>query len=167
MTDQPSDPAQLGKPDVGAAVDKLEDLARDNPDQARSAIDKVQEVINERIGGKFSDLVEKGGDFVGAGLGLPDTTPTPAPTDPTDPTGPTQPPSQPPTDPQTPGQPPAPGDPQPPTQPVPDPTPDTQPAPEGPGGGAGDADPTTGTEETGPVQDGDVLGSDKEWTPGQ
>lgn len=69
----------------GEYVDKARDAARDNPDKARSAIDKVQEVANQRTGGKFGSLIEKAGDFVEDKLGLPEDTAaedtTPAPED--------------------------------------------------------------------------------------
>jgi hypothetical protein len=55
----------------GEYVDKARDAARDNPDKARSAIDKVQEAANRRTGGKFGSLIEKAGDFVEDKLGLP------------------------------------------------------------------------------------------------
>lgn len=158
------DARSLSRADVGEAVDKLENLARENPDQARSAIDKVEDVINDRTGGKFSDLVERGGDFVEDRLGLPDQTtdqgtdpggtpdpvdnPNPGPVDPAEVPGPT--PDQPPADP-------IPAPDSPPSGPGQD-----QPAPADP-----DADPTTGTDETGPAQDGDILGSDRDWQPGQ
>ncbi|KRE37632.1 hypothetical protein ASG73_08215 [Janibacter sp. Soil728] len=67
----------------GEYVDKARDAARDNPDKARSAIDKVQEAANRRTGGKFGSLIDKAGDFVEDKLGLPeekaaeDTTPAP------------------------------------------------------------------------------------------
>lgn len=56
----------------GEYVDKARDAARDNPDKARSAIDKVQEAANRRTGGKFGSLIEKAGDFVEDKLGLPE-----------------------------------------------------------------------------------------------
>lgn len=55
----------------GEYVDKARDAARDNPDKARSAIDKVQEAANRRTGGKFGSLIDKAGDFVEDKLGLP------------------------------------------------------------------------------------------------
>ena len=145
----------LSGADVGAAVDKLEDLARNNPDQARSAIDKVQDVINDRTGGKFSDLVDKGGDFVEGRLGLPEQgqgeVPADAPQTPTDSTGTPDPVDNPDPGPADPAEVPGPNDPDHrPAEPVP--------APDQPAPGDPDADPTPGTGDTGPAQDGDTLG---------
>ena len=48
----------------GEYVDKARDAARDHPDQARGAIDKVQEAVDKRTGGKFTSIIDKAGDFV-------------------------------------------------------------------------------------------------------
>lgn len=55
----------------GEYVDKARDAARDHPDQARGAIDKVQEAVDKRTGGKFTSIIDKAGDFVEDKLGLP------------------------------------------------------------------------------------------------
>ncbi|WP_395230620.1 antitoxin, partial [Escherichia coli] len=56
----------------GEYVDKARDAARDHPDQARGAIDKVQEAVDKRTGGKFTSIIDKAGDFVEDKLGLPE-----------------------------------------------------------------------------------------------
>lgn len=56
----------------GEYVDKARDAARDHPDQARGAIDKVQEAVDKRTGGKFRSIIDKAGDFVEDKLGLPE-----------------------------------------------------------------------------------------------
>jgi hypothetical protein len=172
---------KFGGPEVEQAIGKAEEYAREHPDQARSTIDKVEDVIDQQTGGRFKDLVDKGGDFLEDRLGIPreqaqppaePTTPSePAPPAPTEPTQPAPDPGTPdPTSPD-PGEPgPTPGEPAPvPGEPAPaDPTggtpPTDQPATDQPAPG-GDADPTTGTGAGGPAQDGGVLGSDREWTP--
>ena len=63
----------------GEYVEKAKDHARDNPEQARSAIDKVEDLIDDRTGGRFSDIVDKGGDLLEEHLGLPDPGPEPGP----------------------------------------------------------------------------------------
>lgn len=80
MSDQPQ-PIFDGA-DAGRYVDKAEDAAQgyaqDNPDQARAAIDRVEDLIDERTGGKFSGMVDQAGDWVERQLNLPEETP-PAP----------------------------------------------------------------------------------------
>ena len=56
----------------GEYVDKAREAARDHPDQARGAIDKVQEAVDKRTGGKFTSIIDKAGDFVEDKLGLPE-----------------------------------------------------------------------------------------------
>lgn len=56
----------------GEYADKARDAAREHPDQARGAIDKVQEVVDKRTGGKFTSIIDKAGDFVEDKLGLPE-----------------------------------------------------------------------------------------------
>lgn len=58
----------------GEYVDKARDAARDHPDQARGAIDKVQEAVDKRTGGKFTSIIDKAGEFVEDKLGLPEET---------------------------------------------------------------------------------------------
>ncbi|HNQ06111.1 MAG TPA: antitoxin [Tetrasphaera sp.] len=41
-------PNQFGAPNVGDAVTKAKDYTRANPDRARSAIDKLEDFIDER-----------------------------------------------------------------------------------------------------------------------
>lgn len=117
MSDQPQ------KFNGGEYVDKARDAARDNPDQARSAIDKVQDAVNQRTGGKFESIIDKAGDFVEDKLGLPEETKgepqdsrtpgpqdsQPTPSEPTEPAPPQEPQSpEPPSQPQEPTRVPAP-----------------------------------------------------------
>ena len=64
--------------DPGEYVEKAKDYARDHPEQARSAIDRVEDLIDDRTGGTFSDVVDQGGDLLEEHLGLPDPAPTPS-----------------------------------------------------------------------------------------
>lgn len=68
-------------PERGSAMagwmDKMKDYVKGNPDQAGSAIDKVEDLIDQRTGGKFADKVDQGGDMVRDKLGLPGDSATP------------------------------------------------------------------------------------------
>lgn len=64
---------------AGGWLDKIKDLAKGNPQQADSAIDKVEDLIDKQTGGKYADQVDKGGDALRDQLGLPEQTPEPAP----------------------------------------------------------------------------------------
>ena len=104
------------------AFNTAKDYARDNPDTARSAIDKVEDLLDQKTGGKFSDMIDKGGDFVEGQLGIPtESTPPSAP--PADPSAPPADPGSTPTTPTTPSSPSAPE--QPSEVPVPNPAPGT------------------------------------------
>ncbi len=65
-------------------INKAKDFIKGHPDQAGQGIDKAEELINERTGGKYADQLDQGTDKVREGLGLPpeggDTVPAPAPT---------------------------------------------------------------------------------------
>lgn len=79
MTDQPQ---QFGN--TGEYVDKAKDYAQQNPDQARSFIDKIEDFVDEKTGGKYSAQIDQAGDWVEGQLGLPNNTNNPLPTDPGD-----------------------------------------------------------------------------------
>lgn len=90
MSDQPQ---KLTGEQIDKARDATQDYLQDNPDQARSLIDKVEDAIDERTGGKFSGMVDKAGDWAEEQLNLPEETPT-EPTDaeaPAEPTTPAEP----------------------------------------------------------------------------
>ena len=138
------------------AFDKAKEYAQNNPEGARSAIDKVEDAISQRTGGRFDSVIEAGGEFVEKQLGLPENSsapeetpapnPAPAPEDPQpqDPNGPATPGEGPGGAPQeTPGQP----APEPQTTPSPAPAPDPTTAP--------DADPQTRPAEPAPQSEGE------------
>ena len=64
---------------AGGWLDKIKDLAKGNPQQAESAIDKVEDLIGKQTGGKYADQVDKGTDALRDQLGLPEETAEPAP----------------------------------------------------------------------------------------
>jgi hypothetical protein len=128
-------------------LDKVKDYVKGNPQQADSALDKVEEALDQQTGGKYADQIDKGSDLLREQLGLPpeapDGAPAPAPAgstpDPADPTpDPTPAPNPSPAtdDPQSPSEgdgPLIPGEPQRPGEPggplTPDQRPDGAPAP--------------------------------------
>ena len=52
-------------------MDKAKDYIKGNPQQAGSAIEKVEDLIDQRTGGKYADKVDQGGDILRQKLGIP------------------------------------------------------------------------------------------------
>ena len=52
-------------------IQKAKDFVKGNPEQAGQGLDKAEEFINERTGGKYADKLDQGTDKVREGLGLP------------------------------------------------------------------------------------------------
>ena len=52
-------------------IQKAKDFVKGNPEKAGQGIDKAEEFINERTGGKYADHLDQGNDKVREGLGLP------------------------------------------------------------------------------------------------
>ena len=52
-------------------IDRAKDFIRGNPDKARDALEKAEDMVNERTGGKYAEHVDKGSDMVSEQLGLP------------------------------------------------------------------------------------------------
>ncbi len=61
--------------DFNEILDEAKKLAGEHPDQAKSALDKAEGLLDERTGGKFADQIKKGGDALEGQLGLPPDTP--------------------------------------------------------------------------------------------
>lgn len=78
MTDQPQ------QFNTGEYIDKAKDYAQQNPDHARSAIDKVEDFIDAKTGGKFSNQVDQAGDWLEGQLGMANNTNNPDPQAPAD-----------------------------------------------------------------------------------
>lgn len=53
-------------------AEKAKDLAAGHEDQAKAALDKAGDLIDEKTGDKYKDQVDKGQEFVGEKLGLGD-----------------------------------------------------------------------------------------------
>jgi len=137
-------------------LDKIKDYAKGNPKQAEEAIEKVEDVIDQRTGGKYSDQIDRGGDALKDKLGLPDD-PAAKPQPPGD-TVPAPAPS------------PVPGEPAPMPSPTPDPmpapTPDPMPAPTPEPTPAPTPEPMpTPTPDPGPETGGDDASGDKQLPP--
>jgi hypothetical protein len=56
---------------AGGFMDKVKDFVKGNPEQASGAIEKVEDLVDQRTGGKHSEHVDKGGDLLREKLGLP------------------------------------------------------------------------------------------------
>jgi hypothetical protein len=105
-------------------IQKAKDFVKGHPDQAQQGLDKAEELINERTGGKYADKLDQGSDKVKETLGLPPDA------DGTLPPGTPEPPATP----APPGTPRPPATPEPAPSPAPVPTPEPIPSPEpGPG----------------------------------
>ena len=70
-------------------IDKARDFIKGHPEEAKDAVEKVEDLINEKTGGKYADQLDQGSDTLGEQLGLPPDpedapapVPTPAPTQP-------------------------------------------------------------------------------------
>ena len=60
-------------------MDKIKDFVKGNPEQAGGAIDKVEDLVDERTGGKYSEQIDKGADTLRDQLGLPPEQSIPVP----------------------------------------------------------------------------------------
>ena len=57
--------------DFNEIVDEAKKLAGEHPEQAREALEKAEDILDERTAGKFSDQIKQGGDALEGQLGLP------------------------------------------------------------------------------------------------
>ena len=57
--------------DFKGLIDKAKDFAKNNPDKVRTGMDKVEEVVNRKTGGKYADQVAKGAAAAENALGVP------------------------------------------------------------------------------------------------
>ena len=55
---------------AGGFIDKAREAARQHPDQARSGIEKVEDLIDGRTGGKYADKVDQASAALQDKLGL-------------------------------------------------------------------------------------------------
>jgi hypothetical protein len=52
-------------------IQKAKDFVKGHPEQAQQGLDKAEELINERTGGKYADKIDQGSDKLKDTLGLP------------------------------------------------------------------------------------------------
>ncbi len=60
---------------IGGFLEKAEGLAREHPDQAREALDKAGQMLNEQTGGAHGDQVARGEKLLDERLGIQEQTP--------------------------------------------------------------------------------------------
>jgi hypothetical protein len=58
--------------DAKELAEKAKDLASGHEDQAKAALDKAADLIDDKTGDKYKDQIDKGQEFVGEKLGLDD-----------------------------------------------------------------------------------------------
>ncbi|NYG07598.1 hypothetical protein BJ986_002085 [Phycicoccus badiiscoriae] len=141
---------------AGGWLDKIKDLAKGNPQQAETVIEKVEDLVDKQTGGKYADQVEQGAGALREQLGLPAEQPAPAPTPAPEP-APTPAPEPPP----APAPAPSPGGPAP-SEPAPDRPSWDEPAPTTP---APNPSPATGDPQPG-SSDGPLIPGEPQ-QPGQ
>lgn len=52
-------------------IEKAKDFVKGHPEQAKQGLDKVEDLLNERTGGKYADQIDQGSDKLKESLGLP------------------------------------------------------------------------------------------------
>jgi hypothetical protein len=52
------------------ALEKVEDLAKDNPDKVEAGIDKAKDLISDKTGGKFDSQIDAAAEKATDALGL-------------------------------------------------------------------------------------------------
>ena len=60
-------------PDFGELFDKAKDLAGEHPDQVHSGVEKAEEFAKDKLGDKFGDQIEQGGNAIEGFLGVNET----------------------------------------------------------------------------------------------
>lgn len=68
-------------------MDKAKDFIKGHPDQAKDAVEKVEDLLNEKTGGRYAEQIDQGSDALSDQLGLPSDpedkpAPTPVPSEP-------------------------------------------------------------------------------------
>lgn len=57
----------------GGLFERARDFIKGHPDQAQQGLDKLEEAVDQRTGGRYQDQIERGGEALGERLGLPET----------------------------------------------------------------------------------------------
>ncbi len=61
-------------PDFGGLVNKAKDLAGQHQDQVHDGVEKAEDLAKDKLGGKYGDQIDQGGDAVENYLGVDDQT---------------------------------------------------------------------------------------------
>lgn len=69
---------------LGAIIGKAKQVIQDNPDKVRAGLDKVEQVVDSKTGGKYRDQISKGADALESALGVPKSQTVPGQVSPTD-----------------------------------------------------------------------------------
>jgi hypothetical protein len=56
-------------PDFGELVNKAKNMASEHPDQVATGVDKLEELVDKKTGGQYSDQIESAGNAVENFLG--------------------------------------------------------------------------------------------------
>ena len=57
--------------DLSSLVGKVKQAAQGHPDAVRGGLDRVQQVVDEKTGGKYSEQVKQGREGLEGALGVP------------------------------------------------------------------------------------------------
>lgn len=49
-------------PNFGELINKVKQMAGQHPDQVAKGLDKVEDLVDQKTGGKYGDQIHKGGD---------------------------------------------------------------------------------------------------------
>ncbi len=55
----------------GEALDQATEYAQEHPAQAKGAIDALEDKLDEVTGGRFRDVIDKGGEYLEEEFGIP------------------------------------------------------------------------------------------------
>ena len=55
----------------GEALDQAKEYAQEHPAQAKGAIDALEDKLDEVTGGRFRDVIDKGGEYLEEEFGIP------------------------------------------------------------------------------------------------
>jgi hypothetical protein len=60
-------------PDFGGLINKAKELAGQHQDQVHDGVEKAEDLAKDKLGGKFGDQVDQGGNAVEGFLGVNET----------------------------------------------------------------------------------------------
>jgi hypothetical protein len=68
-----SDTGVYAMPDFEGLINKAKDLAGKHQDQVHDGVEKAEDLAEKKLGGKFGDQIEQGGNAVEGFLGVDET----------------------------------------------------------------------------------------------